>query len=154
MNRRKPWVLMTGVLACLSGFDSTAGEPRPFQISRSVTEYCATTPQVMMCQTFEPALAAFLAEKRDAQWAAPVETLIAKSMRVGGKSLFEIRALECRRTRCALEYAVSVDNLDHDVDGNEELERLMEPVAGVVVPELPDGPGKGKIVSVLIWRKR
>ena len=44
--------------------------------------------------------------------------------------------------------------MDHDADGSEELERLLEPVGGVVVPELPKGPAKGKFVSVLFWRKR
>ena len=87
--------LAAGVaLAWLSGLDSTAGEPRrdqsavigkPFRISESVTAYCDMKPQVMMCEQFEPRLAEFLAESRDAEWAAPVEKLIAKSMLVNGQ---------------------------------------------------------------------
>ena len=65
-------------------------------------------------------------------------------MLVNGRPWAEIRALECRRTYCALEYAVDIDDLDHDVDGNEELEKLMEPVAGVMAPELPSNRGKEK----------
>jgi len=34
------------------------------------------------------------------------------------------------------------------------LDRAMEPVGGVVAPELPSGSSKGAWVSVLIWRKR
>jgi len=62
----------------------------------------------------------------------------------------QIRALECRSTHCALEYAVRVDDLDHDVDGSEELERLVEPVGGVIAPEV----GTRMMVNVLIWQKR
>ena len=82
-----------------------------------------------------------------------METLIEKSMRVEGKAWIEIRALECRRTLCALEYAVPVGDLSRDVDGSEELDRLVEAVGGVVIPELPSGTGQGKIVTVLLWRK-
>jgi len=71
-------------------------------------------------------------------------------MRVDGKEWVQIRALECRSTHCALEYAVRVDDLDHDVDGSEELERLAEPVDGVIAAEV----GTRMMVSVLIWQKR
>ena len=101
-----------------------------------------------------PLLAAMLAEARDPQWAAPMEALIAKSMRVGGKEWVQIRALECRSTHCALEYAVYLDDLDHDVDGSEELERLMDPLGGIVAPEMPHGSGKPMMVSVLVWKRR
>jgi len=150
-------------LAWLSALDSTAAEParnqastigKPFRVSDSVAKYCAIRPIVTMCEAFEPLLAEFLAESRDTQWAAPVEALIAKSMLVDGKPWVEIRALECRRMRCALEYAVSVDDLDHDVDGNAELDRLMEPIGGVMAPEPTTGSGKGLMISVMIWRKR
>jgi hypothetical protein len=119
-----------------------------------VTQYCATKPIPTMCEVIEPLLAEFLAESRDAKWAAPMETRIAKSMLVDGKPWVEIRALECRRMRCALEYAVSVDDLDHDVDGDAELDRLMEPVGGIMAPEPPSASAKGKLISVLIWRRR
>jgi hypothetical protein len=127
---------------------------KPFKVSDAVTTYCAMQPPLMMCQMFAPQLAEFLAESRDAAWAAPMEKLIVKSMRVGGKQWTEIRALECRRTLCALEYAVPVDDLNHNVDGDADLDRLMEPEGGVMAPELPSGMGAGKMVSVLIWRKR
>ena len=127
---------------------------KPFRVSHSVVRYCAQKPIVTMCEVFEPQMAEFLAESRDAKWAAPMETRIAKSMLVDGKPWAEIRALECRRTRCALEYAVSIDDLDHDVDGDAELDRLMDPAGGVVVPEPPSDSGKGKMISVLIWRRR
>jgi hypothetical protein len=46
------------------------------------------------------------------------------------------------------------DDLDHDVDGDNELERIMEPVGGIVVPEVSlSGRGRGKIVTVLLWIK-
>jgi hypothetical protein len=108
----------------------------------------------MMCDQALPLLAALRAETRDPQWAAPMEALIAKSMQVGGRQWVQIRALECRRTRCALEYAVDVKDLDHDVDGDQELERLMEPVGGIVAPEVSLLLGKGMMVSVLVWSKR
>ena len=52
---------------------------------------------------------------------------------------------------CALEYAVYLDDLDHDVDGSEELERLMEPLGGIVAPEVPQG-WEARLVSVLVWK--
>jgi hypothetical protein len=136
--------------------DSTAGGTtgRPFRVSKSVTEYCAMKPVLTMCEAFEPQLAQFLAESRDERWAPSAEKLIAKSMLVNGRPWVEIRALECRRTRCAIEYAVSIDDLDHDVDGNAELDQLMEPIGGVTAPELASGSRKNMMVSVMIWRKR
>jgi hypothetical protein len=48
---------------------------------------------------------------------------------------------------------VYVDDLDHDVDGDAELERLMEPVGGIVAPEVKQDFRKGMFVSVLFWTK-
>jgi hypothetical protein len=108
-----------------------------------------------MCEQAMPLLAAMHSEPRDPRWAVPMEALVAKSMQVGGKDWVQIRALECRSTRCALEYAVYVDDLDHDVDGDQDLERLMEPVGGMVAPEVSQGgSGRGLMVSVLFWTKR
>jgi len=125
-----------------------------FQISKSVKEYCEVRPEPMMCAQAMPLLAAMRSERRNPQWAAPMEALIAKSMRVGGKEWVQIRALECRSTRCALEYAVYVDDLNHDVDGDQEFERLMEPVGGIVAPEVNQGVGRHMMVSVLFWARR
>jgi hypothetical protein len=151
-------IALTGLLAPISraGETRNSSSPvgKPFRVSNSVTEYCATKPMPMMCEAFKPLLADFLAEPRDAEWASPVEALIAKSMRVNGKPWVEIRALECRHTRCALEYAVSIDDLGPSVDGDMQLDRLMEPIGGVMAPELASGSGKGKMVSVMIWRRR
>jgi hypothetical protein len=127
---------------------------RPFQISKSVQEYCGMPVKPMMCEQAMPLLAAMRSEPRDPRWAAPMEARIARSMRVGGKDWVQIRALECRSTRCALEYAVYVDDMDHDVDGDKELERLMEPVGGIVAPEVIKGSNRGAMVSVLFWTKR
>lgn len=156
--------LVAGVtLAWLSGCDSDAGESRrarpavvgkPFRVSDSVTAYCATKPIAMMCEEFAPRLAEFMAESRDAQWAASVESLIVKSMLVDSQPRFEMRALECRRTRCAFEYAVTTDDFGHALDGYEELDRHMELIGGVTAPELLSGSGNGMWVSVMIWRKR
>ena len=147
------WAVMALASASVPGNpDDPVG--KPFRISESVKSYCAMKPPAMMCAMFEPLLAEFMGEKREAPWAATMEMLIEKSMRVDGRRWVEIRGLECRRTLCALEYAVPVDDMDHDVDGSEELERLMDSAGGVVAPELPAGPGNGKFVSVLIWRKR
>jgi hypothetical protein len=75
------------------GAHAIAGEPanqfavvwRPFRISASVKEYCEARPPPMMCEQSMLLLAAMLSEARDPRWAAPMEALIAKSMRVGGK---------------------------------------------------------------------
>jgi hypothetical protein len=124
---------------------------KPFQISDSVKEYCGgAAAKSMMCEQIKPLLAAMLSEVREPRWAGPIEALIGKSMRVDGKEWVQIRALECRSTYCALEYAVRVDDLDHDVDGSEELERLVEPVGGIMAPEV----GTRMMVSVLVWQKR
>jgi hypothetical protein len=128
---------------------------QPFRISKSIKEFCDAAPRPPMCEQAMALLAAMQSEPRDPRWAASMEALVAKSMRVGGKDWVQIRALECRSTRCALEYAVYVDDLDHDVDGDEDLERLMEPVGGMMAPEVSQGgSGRGLIVSVLFWTKR
>ncbi len=151
--------VLAGLLATVSSAAETQNElpgtiGKPFRVSASVTEYCSMKPPLMMCELYAPVLAEFFAETRDARWAPPVEILIFKSMLVKGLPRSEIRALECRRTYCALEYAVEVDDMEHNIDGNDELDKLMEPVTGVMAPELPTNRRRGKIVSVLIWRKR
>lgn len=138
----------SGAVPC----NQSALEVRPFRISDSVTEYCAVKPRPAMCEEFERRLSEFLAESRDARWAAPVEKLISKSTLVNGKPRFEMRALECRRSLCVLEYAVSIDDLGQQFDGYEELSRNVELVGGITAPELK--PGGGVLVSALIWRKR
>jgi hypothetical protein len=160
MNTRSLRLLTAALLTFLAPL--AAGNPpsnqsdvigKPFRVSASVTDYCASEPRLTMCEAFEPLLAKFLAESRDASWAAPVERLIEASMRVKGKARVLIRALECRRTLCALEYVAFLDDMDFEVDGSEELSRLMEPVGGVMAPELPGKDLRGKMISVLIWRK-
>jgi len=149
---------MAAIVAIVLGLAGAANQStvigKPFRISDSVKEYCEAAPKIMMCEQTLPLLAAMLAEARDPRWAAPMEALIAKSMRVGGKEWVQIRALECRSAHCALEYAVYLDDLDHDVDGSEDLERLMEPLGGIVAPEMNQGLGKPMMVSVLVWKKR
>lgn len=147
------WLMAAFSIAADAKNEQTGVIGKPFRVSASVTEYCSMKPTIMMCESFRPALDEFLAEARDARWAPPVERLIFESMLVKGKPWAEIRALECRRTICALEYAVSIDDLDHSVDGSEKLETLMQPITGVIAPELPSNRGKGKMVSILIWRK-
>lgn len=158
MTKRNIAAIVLGFASALpaacAASDHAAVIGKPFKISKSVMQFCEIRPQPMMCEMAWPLHAAFLSETRDAQWAAPMEALIEKSMRVGGKQWVQIRALECRRTRCALEYAVYGDDLDHDADGDEDLERLLEPVGGIMAPELGEGLAKGMIVSVLFWTKR
>jgi hypothetical protein len=134
--------------------DQPAVIGKPFRISDSVKKYCEAGPNILMCEQTMPLLAALKAEPRDPKWAVPMEALIEKSMRVGGKEWARIRALECRSTRCALEYAVPVNDLDHDVDGSEELERLMDPLGGIVAPEMNPVLARPMMVSVLVWQKR
>src|SRR5688500_3145851 len=148
------WLCVAGSSSAQVRADPAAAIGQPFRISASVTQFCSYQPPATMCVQFRPVFDEFLAETRDAQWAQHVERLILQFFLVNGQPWAETRSLECRRTLCALEYAVDVDNLDHDADGSEQLERLMEPVTGVMAPELPSAGGKGKIVSVLIWRKR
>jgi hypothetical protein len=133
--------------------DRSAVIGRPFKISKSIREYCETAPPPMMCAQAMPLLAAMSSERRDITWAPRMEALIQKSMLVDGKPWIEIRALECRSTRCGLEYAVKVDDLGRDVDGSAELDRLLEPVGGIVAPELGPGLKGGRLVSVIFWTK-
>ena len=141
-----------GIIALIALQSAVVG--RPFQISDSVKKACAAGPTVTMCEQTLPMLAAMRAEPRNGPWAASMEALIERSMRVGGKQWVQIRALECRTTYCALEYAVDANDLDHDVDGSEELERLLNPLSGIVAPEVNPAAGNSKMVSVLVWHKR
>jgi hypothetical protein len=126
---------------------------KPFELSPSVRDYCKAMPSLAMCQAFSPLLAQFLAEKRDARWAAPIEARIENFMRVGGQPKVEIRSLECRSSHCALEYAVRIDGMDFDVDGDPELEKLVESMGGVMAPEVGATPAGHRMVSVMIWKK-
>ena len=146
------WLAACDSPAAESAHDRVTNTGSPFPLSKSVTNYCAMKPTLAMCAAFEPLLEEFVSESRDSRWAVPVETLIRKFMLVNGQPWADIRALECRRTMCALEYAVSVDDQSRHVDGDPQLEATMTPVGGVVAPEVV--AGQGLMVSVLIWRRR
>jgi len=76
----------------------------PFQMSDSVAGNCRRNPG-FPCDDLDQFLERMKAESRDPEWAPAIEQYIVKSLQIEEEGALRIRALECRRTRCALEVA-------------------------------------------------
>lgn len=123
---------------------------RAARVPPEITAMCATPPNSqLICEDLQEFLDAFNAESRDDGWAKVMEARIRKSRQVGGKPAGKIRALECRRARCVLEYEISVKDAARDVDGDLELDQQMDVRTGAVSLE-----GEDPVVGLIAWQKR
>jgi hypothetical protein len=122
------------------------------KIPPAITTMCATPPNsALVCKDLQEFLDAFNAETRTDAWAKDMEARIREAMLAGGKKLREIRTLQCRSARCVLVYGVAAQDAEKEVDGNLELDRLMDLRTGAVGPEGADG---STVVGMLAWQKR
>jgi hypothetical protein len=72
------------------------------KIPPAITTFCATPPNsALVCKDLQEFLDAFNAETRADAWAKDMEARIRKATLAGGKTLREIRTLQCRRGRSA-----------------------------------------------------
>jgi hypothetical protein len=143
-------VFGTLIGACPPGIAHAAGTV--LKIPAAITTMCATPPNsALVCEDLQEFLDAFNAEPRNDAWAKEMEARIRKAMRVGGKELREIRALQCRSSRCVLVYGVAAQDFEREVDGDLELDRLMDVRTGAVGPE---GADESSLVGMLVWQKR
>ena len=117
------------VLVILS-LPSVAG---PFTLSKSLADYCRETNWIA-CQQMNQFLAQLRAEPRDEKWATSREDLLKRKFLAAGRKDLEIRALECRRSLCAIEYSLRIDiHTELDFGG---LDGVLEPVTGAFAPEV------------------
>jgi hypothetical protein len=123
----------------------------PFEVSASVHEFCGNT-EWLACREVEAFLDEMAAEPRDAAWASDMESRIASAVTMGLQGHARIRALECRRARCAMEYAMPAEFADLQFEGDLSFGNALVPNTGVFLPELDSATGTF-IVTVLTWRK-
>jgi hypothetical protein len=122
------------------------------KIPPAITTFCATPPNsALVCKDLQEFLDAFNAETRADAWAKDMEARIRKATLAGGKTLREIRTLQCRSARCVLVYGVAAQDAEKEVDGDLDLDRLMDVRTGAVGPEGADG---STVVGMLAWQKR
>jgi len=76
----------------------------PFERSPSVVNSCDHVRNDL-CKQLDRFLERMSAEPRDPDWAPRMEQFIVRSLAVEEEGALRIRALECRKTRCALEVA-------------------------------------------------
>jgi hypothetical protein len=127
------------------GPDDTWVAPRSFHMSLSALDYCERTGW-QVCREVEAFTAQMAQEPRDDAWAAGMENEIARAVAVAHPSA-HVRALECRRRRCALEYAVPADSPDA-VFGDLDLAGRLDTIARASLPERD--PGQGTFIVTLM----
>jgi hypothetical protein len=151
MNARIAPLLISALLmvAC-----DASRERGPFHLSASVADSCKPPGNpAAFCRDLQRFLAELSAEPRDAEWALTMEARIGSSLRVKGRPVGEIRSLECRSTRCAVEYVVDPEHVEQ-VDGDAQLELSMEPRTGGLAYESGGATGRHLLVTVMCWQKR
>lgn len=133
-------------------FPGCANAASDMKVPSALTTMCATPPNsVLVCEDLQLFLEAFNAESRDETWAKDMEARIRKAMRVGGQELRQIRKLQCRSSRCALVYSVRAEDAEKEIDGDLELDQLMDLRSGAVGPEGADG---SSVMGMLVWQTR
>lgn len=123
----------------------------PFKPSDSIVSDCLLVSW-RPCQELKVFLERLEAESRDEAWARDMEARIEKAVVSGERGKFRIRALECRRTRCALEVASEVDTIGLLSDADPEFDELMFPRASGIAREDDPLTGTRTIVSVQTWQ--
>jgi hypothetical protein len=110
-------------------------ESRQFELSASLRNFCSQD-QILMCEQTNSFLAAMANEARDDTWANDTETHLRRAFEAAGQGKVELRALQCRSTRCALEYAVDGQAIDAGFEMNPDFPASIEPATGAFTYEL------------------
>jgi hypothetical protein len=125
--------------------------PEPaFEVSASVHEFCGQT-EWEACRQVEAFLDEMASEPRSAEWASRMEESITAEMTTALQGRAQIRSLQCRRTRCAIEYTTPAELGSIEPNGDLTFGGALVQNAGVVVPEMDSSAGN-VIVTVLTWR--
>jgi hypothetical protein len=80
-----------------------------------------------------------------------MEESITAEMTTALQGRAQIRSLQCRRTRCAIEYTTPAELGSIEPNGDLTFGGALVQNAGVVVPEMDSSAGN-VIVTVLTWR--
>jgi hypothetical protein len=145
------------LLLAAAGPNQSGGEEQAFRLGAAMREQCASAPApAPFCADLHDFLGKLAGEPRDARWAGDMEARLRKFLLVDGKPWAELRSLECRRTRCAMEFATSLATAGEDIkgDGFDELLELMEPASGGMAYELPGANTPPKVVTVMCWQRQ
>lgn len=136
---------------------SPASEPRSaafdFHVSRSVAEDCRRV-RSYSCERLEEILGEMAAQPVDVEWARRTEARIARVFD-GAHAGYRIRALACRRTRCAIEVASDGDYPRVSLSADDALDReLGWDGATNIAWEVDAKTRRWTIVTVATWKKR
>jgi hypothetical protein len=128
---------------------------RSFSLSPSLQHQCegdGLHPDY--CEPLNAAVIELKAETRDDAWADRMEALLAGMMTVEGKVWGEARSIECRRTLCAIEFAMPVSPPPQmDKEPMSRLKGQLEPTIGGFAPEFGVDSSKFRSVYVMICRR-
>ena len=124
-----------------------------FHASKSVVEDCRRT-RMDSCESLDKILGEMAAQPVDVEWATRTEARIARVFD-GAQAGYRIRALECRRTRCAIELASDGDYPRVSLSADDALDReLSWDGATNSAWEVDAHTGRRTIVTVATWKKR
>lgn len=126
----------------------------PFQLSESVEEDCRRT-RTFSCWYLHGFIDDLAAEWRNPAWAAEMEERLERVITRGERRKYEIRALECRDTRCAVEVATVGVYARVSLVSDDRLDRELRWYgASTIAWEDPANTGVPVIVTVATWEKR
>jgi hypothetical protein len=108
--------LCVPLILLVAGVAPGAEQAKPFTLSQSMLDMCWKHREVMLCQQVEEFLAVMSAQSRDDGWAKTMESRLRKAYEQGGRGMVQIRALECRSDRCAIEYAINLEKAGPEFD--------------------------------------
>lgn len=94
-------------------------------------------------------------EVRDGAWATTMETRLAALITEHGRKPYRIRALECRRSSCAMEVASDVDYPRVSLIADDVLDRELRWTGETFIAlEDDSATGTRTSVTVAMWRAR
>jgi hypothetical protein len=126
----------------------------PFQLSESVEDDCRRS-RTFSCSYLHGFIDDLAAEWRNPVWAAEMEDRLERAITRGERRKYEIRALECRDTRCAVEVASAGVYARVSLVSDDRLDRELR-WYGASTIAWEDGANTGipVIVTVATWEKR
>jgi hypothetical protein len=126
----------------------TSAAEVPFDFPDSVHEFCARA-ESEACRQVEAFVDEMAMEPRAGEWAADMESRIRSTIDTELQGHAQIRALQCRRSRCAVVYAMPEAVGSRELAGDLTFGGALVQNAGVSVSE---ANSTGDVVSVLTWR--
>lgn len=136
-------------IALALSFTACARDLGQFQLSATLRNFCSQD-QILMCQQTNAFVAAMAEAARDDTWASDTEVQLRRAFEDAGQGKVEVRALQCRSTRCALEYAIDMKAIQAGFEMNPEFPASIEPATGAFTYEL----GPQKVVAAKCFMRR